>query len=282
MSSLRSVLRAAGYAALVVLLAACAFWAGTLVNEAVATGPALAHAANGSPVIEHRANQIGDTTVGEVVVNDQVVIRMRTDAGGFTAPERAMIIAERIRDWTAGPFSPYDLALREGAYGAAELRAHGRLIVTVNPQEAEALSSTAMGLARAWHDNMMLAMGVARQDIPEVAATAGAPGEAPGAGAAGEEGAQEAVAADWPPPEEYDDKIVPIVSVLEGVKVGAARVNGPKSKLGQVAACAQLETKFQDFLEIDVYVPITTNKPGPGGLDRVQQVGVTGLGDIEL
>ncbi|MGC9319890.1 MAG: hypothetical protein ACP5KN_17795 [Armatimonadota bacterium] len=279
MSSLRSVLRASGYAALVLVLAACAFWAGTLVNETVATGPAIAHAANGSPVIEHRANEIGGTTVGEVLVNDQVVIRMRTKAGGFTAPERAMIIAERIRDWTAGPFSPYDLAIREGAHGAAELRAHGKLIFTVNPQEAEALGSTAMGLARAWHDNIMMALGVARSDIPAPATGAA---EAAGTQAAGGDVGGVQATTQWQPPEPYDSKIVPIVSVLEGVKVGAARVNGPESKVDQVAACAQLETKFQDFLEIDVYVPITTNEPGPGGLNRVQQVGVTGLGDIEL
>jgi len=256
--------RGMGYAALILALAGGAFWLGTHATA----GPSPAWADTGSPTVTDQAAQIGGQPVGEVLVDGTVVIRMRTASGGFTAHERATIIADRVRRWVSGPFSPYDLAVREGAYGDAELRAAGQLLVTANTEEAAALDSTAIGLAQAWRDNIMMALGAA----PEL--PAGGTGAVPGEGAA--------QSGTWTPSEPYSDKIVPIISVLEGVKIGAARINGPESKVSQVQGVAQLETHFKDYLEIDVYVPITTDRPGPGGLDRVQEVGVTALGDLEI
>ena len=69
--------------------------------------------------------------------------------------------------------------------------------------------------------------------------------------------------------------------MLEGVKLGVARVNGPTSQVHLAQAVAQLETHWKDFLEIDVYIPISTKVPGKT-IDRVKGVGVTGLGDIEI
>lgn len=259
--------------AVLAALAVGAFWVGTHAGA----GPDVAYA-QGSPNVAYRAATLNGQTVGEVLVNGQIVIRMRTSAGGMSPADRARIIADRIRAWVSGPYSPYDLAVRRGAYGAAELRAHGDLIVTVNPQEAEALGSSSMGLAQAWRDNVMMALGVAAADLPATGVSGGSTGATGATGATGGSSA----GGTWTPREPYDDKVVPIISVLEGVRIGAARVNGPRSKIDQVNAVAQLETHFQDFLEIDIYVPITTNKPGPGGLDRVQEVGVTGLLDIRL
>ncbi len=261
----RTVIRGVGYAVLFLVLAAGAFWAGTRANAVVGVAPAPAYAdepATAAPSVSDRAAEIGGEPVGEVLINDTVVIRMRETMGGFTPHERAMIVADRLQRWLSGPYSPYDVAAREGAGEGAELRAAGQLIVTISPAEAAPQGSTALGLAEAWRDNIMMALGV------------GGEVEEPPPG--------EVAPAEWAPPEDYQDKIVPIVSVLEGVKVGAARVNGPASKVDQVAAVAQLETHFKNYLEIDIYVPITTNEPGPGGLNRVQQVGVTGLGDIEI
>jgi len=272
----RSIATGMGYAALVLALAAGAFWLGARADLALGVAPPAAHADTGgeaaAPVVSDRAAVIDGRPVGEVLVNGAAVIRMRTEAGGFTAHERALIIADRIQRWLSGAYSSYDLAVREGAYDSAELRAAGQLIVTVNPEEADLLGSSAMGLAQAWHDNIMMALGVG--------------GEAPGPPVAGGEtppaGTEAAEGGEWTPTEPYDDKIVPIISLLEGVKIGAARVNGPASKLETVEGVAQLETHFKNYLEIDIYVPITTDRPGPGGLDRVQQVGVTALGAIEL
>lgn len=254
----------AGYAILACFLAVGAFWLGTAADHALGVGPAVALAQGGAPSVGDRANQINGTTVGEVLVNGNVVIRMRTSAGGFTAPERAMIVAQRVQQWLSDPYSPYDLAVRQGAGGGAELRAHGDLIVDVNPAEASVLGSTARGLAEAWKANIQIALGV--EPSP---ATSLAGGET-ATPATGGTAAQ--------PPVRYGDKIVPILSVGGNLAIGGARVNGPVEKLNDVVACTQVEMSFRDFLEIDIYVPVKTR----GGLDRVQQVGVTALGDLEL
>lgn len=258
-------MKGAGFAVIACALAAGAFWLGTQADHALGVGPAVAAAQGGTPTVADRANTINGNTVGEVLVNGDVVIRMRTSAGGFSAPERAQIIARRVQSWLDGPYSPYDLAVRRGAGGAAELRAAGDLIVDVNPSEASALGSTAMGLADAWRSNIQMALGV--QPAP------GTPlmGDGGGSGTPATGARQE-------PVESYGNKVVPIISVGDQTAIGAARVNGPDSKLDDVIACTQLETSFQDFVEIDIYVPVRTR----GGLDRVQQVGVTGLGDLRF
>jgi hypothetical protein len=74
---------------------------------------------------------------------------------------------------------------------------------------------------------------------------------------------------------------VPILSVPDGIRIGAARVNGPKDNLRLVQGVAQIETPWQDTLEIDIYVPISTKRPGKF-LSRVQGVGVTALADFDL
>ncbi|MBD3293166.1 MAG: hypothetical protein GF393_09595 [Armatimonadia bacterium] len=266
----RGIATVAGYVALAGVLALGAFWLGTSVDMALGFGPAVAAAQDGGTVtVADRANTIDGSTVGEVLMDGDVVIRMRTSAGGFSAPERAMIIAQRIQDWVSGQYSPYDLAVREGMNGAAELRAAGDLIVDVNPAEAGALGSTAMGLANAWRANIQMALGV--EPAPGTPVVGGGDTGTP---ATGDDNGQQ------PPVQqvEYDSKIVPILSVGGSTAIGAARINGPKDKLGDVIACTQVEMTFQRFLEIDIYVPVKTR----GGLDRVQQVGVTGLGDIEI
>lgn len=253
--------------ALALALAGGAFWLGAGAGGALGLTPSVAHAQGDSANVSVRQGSISGVSTGEVLINGTVVIRMRTAAGGFSAYERATIIGDRIRRWVDGPYSPWDLAVRRGAYGDAELRAAGNLIVTVNQTEAAALGSTTNGLAEAWRSNIMMALGVAREQITPSTPVAG--------GSAG--GSTSEVAA-WTPSEPYSDKIVPILSVGGSTAIGAARINGPRSRVDQVVACTQLEMTFQRVLEIDVYVPVTTR----GGLDRVQQVGVTALLDIEI
>jgi hypothetical protein len=84
----------------------------------------------------------------------------------------------------------------------------------------------------------------------------------------------------WRPAEPYEDKYVPIISLLEGTRLGVARINGPRSRVALTQAVAQFSIRFMDFLNIDIYVPISTREPGKR-LARVPDVGVTGLGDIE-
>jgi len=81
--------------------------------------------------------------------------------------------------------------------------------------------------------------------------------------------------------EQYGDKWVPILSVPDGIRIGGARVNGPKHDLSRVQAVAQIETPWENTLEIDIYVPISTKGPSDF-LNRVQGVGVTALADFDL
>jgi hypothetical protein len=69
------------------------------------------------------------------------------------------------------------------------------------------------------------------------------------------------------------NKIVPILSVGEGIQVGVAQVRGPASRVKKVQAVAELDTHFKDVLQIEIYVPISTKVPGKK-LARVQGVGV--------
>ncbi|MGI5819093.1 MAG: hypothetical protein ACOX9R_13470 [Armatimonadota bacterium] len=262
----RSQTKVAAYAVGLCFLAMGAFWLGTQADHALGVGPSVALAqGGGAPTVADRASTIGGVTVGEVLVNGDVVIRMRTSAGGFSAPERATVVAQRLNRWLSGRYSPYDLAVRRGTGGAAELRAHGDLIVDVNPAEARALGSTAIGLANAWRSNIQIALGVEPAPATQLV------GDGTGAAATGAQAQPE-------PPVAYGSKIVPILSVGGTAAIGGARLNGPRDSLRDVVACTQVEMTFRNFLEIDIYVPVKTR----GGLDRVQQVGVTALGDLRL
>ena len=77
-------------------------------------------------------------------------------------------------------------------------------------------------------------------------------------------------------------------AVNEPVYVIAEVLNDPADAkdLDQVAeaaaqAVALLETHFKKVLEIDIYVPVTTKRPGRI-LDRVQGVGVVAVGKYKL
>lgn len=266
-------MRGACYVSLIGVLAVAAFWAGTCADRVLGVSPSVAHAdAHTTPVIADRTNVLHGQTVGEVTVNDDVVIRMRTSAGGLTAAERATIIANRLRQWVSATHSPWDLAVRRGAFGGAELRAAGNLIVDVNVSEANAIGSTPAGLATAWRNNIMTAMGVTPPPT-----LAGVPVAPVTDGEVDPEQIQD-VSPTPPQPVGYSDRIVPIFSLGRGTRIGAARVNGPSDAIGRVQGVTQLETRFQNFLVIDIYVPVTTE----GGLDRVQRVGVTAIGDLGI
>lgn len=85
----------------------------------------------------------------------------------------------------------------------------------------------------------------------------------------------------WHPAERYEDKDVPIISLLDGTKLGVARVNGPRSRVIITQAVAQFSIGFMNFFDIDIYIPISAREPGRR-LSRVPGVGVTGLGDTKL
>lgn len=83
-------------------------------------------------------------------------------------------------------------------------------------------------------------------------------------------------------PGQYSKKIVPIISVGQGLHIGAAEVVGPKSKVKECKAVAQLEADFTKLsgTRIKALVPISTENV-VGNLKRVNQVAVSMYGDVE-
>ncbi len=77
-------------------------------------------------------------------------------------------------------------------------------------------------------------------------------------------------------------KVVPIVSVGEGLYIGAAQVAGPKGDaVESCKAVAQLEVSYQDKARAYILVPIDSENPVQR-FRRVQGVGVTAVIDVQL
>ena len=80
-------------------------------------------------------------------------------------------------------------------------------------------------------------------------------------------------------------KVVPILSVGQGVSAGAAQVSGPAREVDSVQAVAQVEgnVRLGTSLRLKALVPVSTrNVKSSAGLQRVYGVGITGLVDARL
>lgn len=175
-------------------------------------------------------------------------------------------MADRINRRLADGVRPEDFAVaRRGALTVIESGAN-EPVLTVTPDDARYAETSPTELARRW--TSALRQGLGGSAVDEAPATQ--PTVTPAA-----------TAEEWRPSEPYDDRYVPILSLLEGTRLGVARINGPRSRVRLTQAVAQFSINFGNFLEIDIYVPISTREPGRS-LSRVQGVGVTGLGDIRL
>jgi hypothetical protein len=212
---------------------------------------------------------------GAVRIGEQDVLEIQTAAGGLTGYERTLIVAKRLNDALAAGVRA-DQIRTTRVQGMTVLKAGEVVLVTVTPAEAERQKMTESQLADAWVASLRAALG----GTPAVPPPTTTPTTTTTTTTTPSEG-DEYDHSGWTPPEPYKDKIVPIVSVLEGVKIGVARVNGPTSKVDLVQAVAQLETDYKKVLSISLYVPISTEVPG-SKLARVQGVGVTGLADIRI
>lgn len=80
-------------------------------------------------------------------------------------------------------------------------------------------------------------------------------------------------------PETASTKVVPIIAVGSGTRVGAAQVTGPKELVDKVKVCVQVETKFGlKNLDVEVFVP--SDSLNPLKFNRVEGVGVSALIDL--
>lgn len=259
----------------------------------------VAATALSSAAVSFRSAERDGARVAEVLIEDRVVIVVRTSAGGYTPLERAEIVANRLRgalseEVTAGDVQDGPVASGRGVFVA------NHLIVAVYEPEAEAHGATPDALAKLWRDNILLARGLT---LPEKEPAEESPaGEAPaedagpqeqppsGAQVEGPSPAQETAvptAAAVPPEPKSPDwtgtaqKWVPIFSLeREGVRIGFAQVAGPTGQVEKVKGVAQLRLDFRNIGRIYAYIPVSTISVTK--LDRVQGVSVWALADVKV
>jgi len=212
------------------------------------------------PKIEAKKAVLDGHEVGEVWINDKVVVRLQQAAGGLSPFQRAEKVAQRIKDAVAGGKAAEDFHAGS-ADGYAAVLAGNDLVITADRFHAQLNGVEPASLADTW----------AGQIRGALSGSSGAPtGESEVSGWSYRE-------------EDYGDKWVPILSAGDGIHIGAARVAGPKTNLADVQGVALVELNWDKFtrIKIRVYVPISTTVPGKT-LARVQRCNVTAVGDFRL
>ncbi|MBI3946412.1 MAG: hypothetical protein HY321_10875 [Armatimonadetes bacterium] len=233
--------RAAALASAVVVTVALALSGGVVrVQEALAQA--------GTFQIAARERVVAGRTEGEVLVGSNVILRIRAAAGGLTPTQRAQTIARRLQDVLRQEgLTPQDVRVArvDGEYA---VMVRDDLVITADAYQAALNRTTPRRLATTWRNNLA--------DAVATVAVAGFRGDL----------------------ERTSAKIVPIVSIGSGVRVGAARVAGPASRVDDTSVIGQIETTFQDVVRIRILVPLGNISR----LDRVPEVAVTAYGDIQL
>ncbi|NLA57984.1 MAG: septal ring lytic transglycosylase RlpA family protein [Firmicutes bacterium] len=105
-----------------------------------------------------RQARVAGREVGEVLINGQVVLRVRTSAGGLSPFQRAAIIGGRLASCTGDAYLP-DSILPDVVNGNIAVSWRGDLIVTVDADHARLNYTTQYLLAKVWANNMRRALG---------------------------------------------------------------------------------------------------------------------------
>jgi len=202
------------------------------------------------PVVSSRVISLDGTTAGEVLVGTTPVIRINRGAGGYTAPQRAAVIAERLSNLLAQGYSWQNVSV--GSMNNARVLMLGnRVVATADPSLAAASNTTPDALAESWRASLITALGGRVAGTQETA---------------------------WPDWTNATTKIVPIVAVGTGISLGFAQVTGPQARVDDVRSVVQLQVTFQRAARIFIFVPSSTL----AGLNRVQGVAVTALLQYQL
>lgn len=186
------------------------------------------------------------STVGEVVANDEVLFRIRTSAGGYIPMERAQLAADRLNHSVSTGALTMDSITTGRVNGMDVVLAKGQVIATADAAHARLNQTTPMQLASYWAtrvENIMVRSPVAVAPVAE--------------------------------------KIVPIISVGSGTRLGGALVSGASDRLKDVKAVAQLEGSFQDAVRVRVLIPVSTENVIQK-ISRVPETSVIGLVDVKL
>lgn len=95
---------------------------------------------------------------GDVVVGGILVLRIRTEAGGLSAAERAVIVEQRITDaLSKAQFSPETVVVRR-VNGDPAIFVGSTLIVTVDVNHARLNGTRPELLAEMWARNLRVAL----------------------------------------------------------------------------------------------------------------------------
>ena len=244
-------------------------------------------------VVGGRLWAVGQATareIGEVLVREVVVMRLRATVGDQRPGARAEAAAERLNQALAAGAKGDDFAA--GKLGAAAvIYTQDYIITRVEPGDAQPQGLTPEALASIWQQNLALALAESAAaaaatvtETPAEEAEGTSPTETESAPAAGVESASatgaEAQDPDYVGWENPDTKWVPIFSLANtGLHLGAAQVAGPSQQVAKVKGVAQLELTFRSLGRIRVYVPVSSIS---ASLDRVQGVAVWATGDLEV
>lgn len=239
-------------------IAVCALVYALSVSPSMAVSPA-----SGAAAVTYGSSMLGGQPVGDVIVNGQTVLRIRTAAGGYSPPERARMVADRLQEMMNEGLRPQDIGVGR-LNGEDVVMARGQAIVTADDRHAALNGTTPRLLASQWAGNLENVMSgrsigaVSRASESTPSGYGTAPVETP-----------------------VSQKIVPIISIGQGLRVGAAVVAGPNYMLDQVKAVAQLDGQFAGSVRVRVLVPVSTENV-VSNIQRVPETSVIGLADIKL
>lgn len=220
-------------------------WKVAVVAVALAGLAAVVYPVHAAGAVTAREARIAGISVGEVLFDDQVVFRIRTSAGGYTPFQRAQIVAGRLEELMGDALQPEDITT--GRVGGQEVvLAEGKIVVTADEPHARMNRTTPMALANLWAQRLENA--VAGRPVTETPVA---------------------------------EKVVPIISVGTGTRVGGALVAGARDKVDEVVAVAQIEGRFGAAVRVRALVPVSSENV----VERIRRVpgtSVIGLVDIRL
>ena len=258
-----------------------------LAVAAICAGVWIAQASDPGPAATYRTRVIDQREEGEVVVNGQVAIRIRSAAGGYSAAERAKRVSERLEEAMAKGLKPSQITAGT-ANGEAAVLANGLLLMTADRFHAQTNGTAPERLAATWAGNLRRALGGKEpMTEPALGAAAARANSEPIGGSGGQMAANVTASPQHNSPYWSDwstgaKKYVPIVSVgSPGVAIGAAQVQGPAAQVAKVKAVAELIVTLKgDAFRMKVYVPV--DSISLTNFHRVQGCSVAAFVDIRV
>lgn len=100
---------------------------------------------------------VGNAHIYELIINDEVVLRYRSAANGYTAAERARIILQRAQKFGADLLTKPILA--STINGSPVVMLADQLLITVTQADWEANNTNGLALAQVWTNNLKRALG---------------------------------------------------------------------------------------------------------------------------